>query len=403
MNYKKLEKLGNFLLITDINSGKEERLPAKDTRYHFENRDSVLVLTWEVEGEDKVFKFDIDSLWDSDTNNFTVEGLEQFLYDFVKIGFKEAFPNIIDEISIAANTGGNALSYSIAPLPRTATYGYFNVFPYVEKYYPEKGKDIKAISASIVAPTLTTGVYDLYIDKINTIIGDGAVTTNTATSGLNMPDLEYVLGLAGAWTFTCSRISSQFNFPKLKFSNKAITFMVTTLPSINLPSLEVVNGNITSTSTSLQTVSLPKLLHGGISFTGNANSLTSLNLPELKVLVGFDISGTKSGLTSIAFPKVEHISGSVFTLPTSSNALSSFSFGSSLKNMVPNFVTTSNSLNQTSVDHILVTLASLNGNNFTIAYSNKTVTITGAAATPSATGLAAKATLIARGCTVTHN
>lgn len=403
MNYKKLEKLGNFLLITDINSGKEERLPAKDTRYHFENRDSVLVLTWEVEGEDKVFKFDIDSLWDSDTNNFTVEGLEQFLYNFVKVGFKETFPNIIDEISIDANTGGNALSYSIAPLPRTATYGYFSVFPYVGKSYPEKGKDIKAISTTIVAPNLITGVYDLYIDKINTMIGDGILQTTMGASGLNMPDLEYILGLSGTWSLSSGRTSSQFNFPKLKFSNKAITFVITTLPSINLPSLEVVNGNITSTSTALQTVSLPKLLHGGISFTGNAAGLTSLNFPELRVLVVFDISGTKSGLTSISLPKVEHILGSAFTLPTTSNALSSFSFGNSLKNMVPNFVTTSNSLNQTSVDHILVTLASLNGSNGTIAYSNKTVTITGAAATPSATGLAAKATLIARGCTVTHN
>jgi hypothetical protein len=92
-----------------------------------------------------------------------------------------------------------------------------------------------------------------------------------------------------------------------------------------------------------------------------------------------------------------------FTLPTTSNALTNFSFGNSLRNLVGNFVTTSNSLNQTSVDHILTTLANLNGSNGTIAYSSKTITITGGAAAPSAAGLAAKAILIARGCTVTHN
>jgi hypothetical protein len=402
MNYKKLEKLGNFLLITDINSGKEERLPAKDTRYHFENRDSVLVLTWEVEGEDKVFKFDIESLQDFESNSFTLVDLELFLYDFVKADFKEAFPNIIDDISVDGNTGGNALSYYIVPLPRTATYGYFSVFPYVGKAYPEKGKDIKAISTAISAPSLTTGVYVLYIDKINTIIGDGNTTTNTGNSGLNMPDLEYILGAPGAWTLSCSRTSSQFNLPKLKFSSKWITFLITTLPSINLPMLEVVNGTITSTSTAITTVSLPKLLHGGISLTGDAAGLSSLNFPELIVSTSFNISGVKSGLTSISFSKVEQII-SAFTFPTLATSLSSFSFGNSLKNMASNFVITSNTLNQESVDHILTTLANLDGSNGTVAYSNKTVTITDAAATPSATGLAAKATLIARGCTVTHN
>jgi hypothetical protein len=402
MNYKKLEKLGNFLLITDINSGKEERLPAKDTRYHFENRDSVLVLTWEVEGEDKVFKFDIENLLDSESNNFTIEGLELFLYDFLKADFKGDFPNIIDDITIDGNTGGNCLSYAVTPLPKTATYGYYNVLPYVGKVYPEKGKDIKAISAIISAPSLTTGVYDLYIDKINTIIGDGAVTTTLGSSGLSMPDLEYILGTPGIYTISSSRTSSQFNFPKLKFSSKSITLTITTLPSISLPSLEVINGTLLSTSSAITTVSLPKLLHGGFSFTGSTAGLTSLTFPELKVLVGFDISGTKSGLTSISFPKVEQMTGT-FTLPTTSNALTNFSFGNSLRNLVGNFVTTSNSLNQTSVDHILTTLANLNGSNGTIAYSSKTITITGGAAAPSAAGLAAKAILIARGCTVTHN
>jgi hypothetical protein len=41
--------------------------------------------------------------------------------------------------------------------------------------------------------------------------------------------------------------------------------------------------------------------------------------------------------------------------------------------------------------------------NGTTLFSTRTVTITGTSSTPSATGLAAKATLVARGCTVTTN
>ena len=71
-----------------------------------------------------------------------------------------------------------------------------------------------------------------------------------------------------------------------------------------------------------------------------------------------------------------------------------------------NFVITNAALNQASVDGILTALAYLNGtvNSPYAAYSNKTVNLSGGtSATPSATGLAAKATLVARGCTVTHN
>jgi hypothetical protein len=64
---------------------------------------------------------------------------------------------------------------------------------------------------------------------------------------------------------------------------------------------------------------------------------------------------------------------------------------------------TSAALNQASVDSILVALAALDGTNGTTIFSNRIVTITGTSATPSATGLSAKATLVARGCTVTNN
>jgi hypothetical protein len=136
------------------------------------------------------------------------------------------------------------------------------------------------------------------------------------------------------------------------------------------------------------------------------SSIQSINLPKLKVLNGLTLTGTKASLTSIQLPVIEYCPA--ITFPTTSASLSTFTFGNSLKfygssNTAGNFVTTSNSLDQTSVDNILVSLAALDGTNGTTAFSNRTVTITGTSATPSATGLAAKATLVSRGCTVTTN
>jgi hypothetical protein len=51
----------------------------------------------------------------------------------------------------------------------------------------------------------------------------------------------------------------------------------------------------------------------------------------------------------------------------------------------------------------LVQLAKLDGTNGTTLLSNRIITITGTSSAPSATGNAAKATLVARGCIVTTN
>jgi hypothetical protein len=118
-----------------------------------------------------------------------------------------------------------------------------------------------------------------------------------------------------------------------------------------------------------------------------------------------------ASLTSISIPVIERIgtniaSGSVLSLISGLAALSTFQLPSTLKqigNGAGNVVITSAALNQASVDSILVRLAALDGTNGTTLFSSRVVTITGTSSTPSATGLAAKATLVARGCTVTNN
>ena len=75
-----------------------------------------------------------------------------------------------------------------------------------------------------------------------------------------------------------------------------------------------------------------------------------------------------------------------------------------MKNIGGNVTITGAALNQASVDGILVSLAALDGTNGTTAWSSKTVNLSGGtSSTPSATGIAATATLVGRGCTVTTN
>lgn len=87
-------------------------------------------------------------------------------------------------------------------------------------------------------------------------------------------------------------------------------------------------------------------------------------------------------------------------------ALTTFTLPATLQQVggtAGNVTVTSAALNQDSVDSILIRLAALDGTLVgTVAFSNRAVTITGTSAAPSSAGLAAKATLVARGCTVTH-
>ena len=172
-----------------------------------------------------------------------------------------------------------------------------------------------------------------------------------------------------------------------------------------------------NTMASLTTLSTPLLAYVGGSYIPNTMAaLTTISLPAL-TSVGVDLArttftngriapATMNNLTTLTFPVIEVIgsaSSISINIITAVAALSTFTLGSTLQRVEGNVIMTSNALLVASVDGLLVSLAALDGTGLTTAYSSKTVTITGTSATPSATGLAAKATLVARGCTVTHN
>ena len=227
----------------------------------------------------------------------------------------------------------------------------------------------------------------------------------TTVNKVFFPSLKYILG-QNNFGFSPSGIGlNEISMPELEYIDQTITIPnMSTLTSFALPKLKI--GGITNSNLFLTTLSLPEVTQ--LSYTdSNTTPTTSYNFPKLKILRSLNITGTKNSLTTISLPIVEWVtSTSGITFPSSAPALTSFTFGSSLKgygSFTTNFVTTSNSLNQASVDNILISLAKLDGTNGTALLSGRTITITGSSATPSAAGLIAKATLVSRACTVTTN
>jgi hypothetical protein len=301
---------------------------------------------------------------------------------------------------IVTNNGVYQSNYIAAVTdPRTLTSIYF--YPYINKSYPDTYDGLRSFSnafqiGSSIDPTAT----QFTISGIDLHNGATFSVFSPATS-VTFSDLKYWMSnltLPSLATFT------SLNFPELIFFGGIVgTSVGSGLTSLSFPKLEAIQGTFTNNNFSQSSLSFPELLRMSGFSDAVSSAMTSYSFPKLKLIESsFNISGTKSSLTSISFGALEVLT-STFTMPTTSTSLTSFSFANTLKLFNSNFVTTSNSLNQASVDNILIRLAALDGTNGTIAYSSRTVTITGGAATPSAAGLAAKAILVGRGCTVTNN
>lgn len=187
------------------------------------------------------------------------------------------------------------------------------------------------------------------------------------------------------------------------------------LTSLSFPALTVVGGVYTTSTAAyanfglttmhaLTSLSMPVLAVVGYNFalTG-MNSLTTLSLPALKYVGGLFTPTTLATLTTISLPVIESM-GLGISIANSTANITTLTIGDTLKHCGGNVIITSAALNQASVDSLLVRLAALDGTNGTTPFSTgKTVTITGTSATPSQTGLDAKAILVGRGVTVTHN
>ena len=243
--------------------------------------------------------------------------------------------------------------------------------------------------------------------------------------------IDGVYGISNSFNVNLTnRYLQTITSPSLKFIFSTISFVTSnTLTTFSMPSLIYIT-SLAITSSGLTTLNCPELVYAG-NLQISASSLTSFNFPNLKYII--TLSSTLSSATSVDFPSLEVVDSSFslnaplvasaefpeltgFGLSVTSGAAIATFFGSALTYLrfpklkkiggqaTVKILTFSNPFDQSTVDHVLVVLAAMDGTNGTMILSTCTININcvGASA-PSATGLAAKATLVARGCTVTHN
>jgi hypothetical protein len=312
-------------------------------------------------------------------------------------------------------------------------------------------------TAGEFSPSFMAGLTAMVVPSLKTITNSFAANTMSALAAMTFASLETIGGgfipntMSGLVSMSLPSLISVggnfgpsgmnaltgMSFPALKLVggnfNPSAMDGITLL---NLPSLLSVGGDFAPTAmVALQSMSMSSLTTVGGNFAANTmNGLTSLSVPSL-VSVGGNLSFSKmDGIYIMTFPSLKTIGGSVspssmvvieqiyldaierIGVSSTSGSLISFTSGTptlttfrlspSLKQVgftSGNVIITSAVLGQTSVDGLLVRLAALDGTNGTTSFNNRIVTIKGTSAVPSATGLAAKAILIARGCDVTHN
>ena len=324
--------------------------------------------------------------------------------------------------SITHNNIGMILGNYTPTMPSCASYS-FPVLQFLGSSGSLGGSTITSLSAPELIylgswPALLSSwqVSTFTLPKLK-IIASGTSFINggtTPVTSISFPELKYS-GVSNTFIFNCLSLTS-LNMPLLESCVGLVISTNTVLPTISLPALQSVRGNCNLAALpALSTLNLPALTEiGQILTISGLTVITTISLPALQT-VGFRALVYTNGyitvsscgsLTSFSIPAITAMGSNAGTSVLFINgtaALSSFTLGSTLLRVEGNWTMTSCALNQASVDEILVRLAALDGTGGTTAYSSKTVTITGTSSTPSATGLAAKSTLVARGCTVTHN
>jgi len=260
-------------------------------------------------------------------------------------------------------------------------------------------------------PNSMAALTSLSVPALTTVGGNFSLSSMTALTSLSVPALTTV---GGSFSSTVIGTLTSLSLPALTTVRGSVTTSsFPALTSMSFPVLTTVGGSFSPDSmAALTSLSLPALTTvGGNFLPAIMAALTSISLPALTTVGGSFGTGTMASLTSLSVPVIERIgtnltSGSIIIISTNTAALTTFQLPSTLKqigNGAGNVVITSAALNQASVDSILVRLAALDGTNGTTLFSNRTVTITGTSSAPSSTGLAAKSTLVSRGCTVTTN
>ncbi len=206
-------------------------------------------------------------------------------------------------------------------------------------------------------------------------IGGSVSADFSNASSINLTGLQY---LGGSWTSTPPPTATDFN----------LSAAITIAGSISFTANVALNNFIT-----------PSLVNLG-SLSVTAAGVNSVDFSSLAI-VSTDLIANFAVLGELDFPAIVAIGGAItLTAPN----MTDFSLGSGLLEVGGDVTMTGMSLDQPTVDGILVSLAALDGTGGTTAYSSHTVNLSGGSSSaPSATGVAAKVTLVGRSCTVTTN
>ncbi len=237
----------------------------------------------------------------------------------------------------------------------------------------------------------------------------GAITWVSKEPNVSFPNLQYIGTNTAAVSSFSGNATLSYSFPALinpglnGVTNAGITISTALATSISFPVMTYVPGSLSITGSVLTTLTLSSLvsLQGSLLLT--TVQLPTLSLPALTSTSAITWTATNmAALTSFSMGVLQTATGTISI--TGCTVLTTVSFGTTAKALL-NVVLSGCALNQASVDAILALLVSLNGTGGTTNWgSGRTCTLTGGTnATPSATGLTDKATLQARGATVTTN
>lgn len=364
---------------------------------------NILGFSWQNFGLQNYTTIDMGNL-SFTTGNLSLTGsnLTSFIANKVLVvgNLLLAAPNLITTSfsSLIIAIGGISLGFSGIPLLITSisfpalkqTVGItFTNCPNLTSFSASNVIDIfGAISGT--ANALTT--FSLNNTKYLT---SWTLTSNLLTT-ISMPSMTII---AGAFTPVANLLST-IDFTSLVTIQGALNPTLPALTTLTLTNLNTITGAFGLIASALTTLSLPALVTMSSTWSTTMALVTTATFTNLQTVTGA-VTASFAALATLNFPAIITF-GAAVTF-TAAN-LVTFSFGSTLKSVGGNLTMSGMKLNQASVDGILVSLAALDGTGGTTAYSSKTVLLNGGTSSaPSATGLAAKVTLVGRGCTVTTN
>ena len=238
-----------------------------------------------------------------------------------------------------------------------------------------------------------TTYTSIVLDNITGISGDLSISYNTSLETFSAPVMTY---LRGELYIENSPALTLVSCPALIFSDNEIYVNgCLSLETINFESLMIVDDTLVFDSlpllTSLNLSSLVEVQYT-IRFS-DCDALASISLPELVKCDGFYVLGCPL-ITSFSLPSIVTISASF-----QSDSVTSISWPN-LKEITGAFEVMS-ILTEAQVDSFLALLVGLDGTNGTSLYENQNVYLNNnSSAPPSSAGLASKAILVARGCSV---